>query len=87
MPLYTYIATYKGQSYVAQGRHSNFQGFPMWFGEMPATALPALTPALRKEVNLYQGKFEPIQNRKKVWQKTLSVGGSDLTVFVVQTET
>jgi hypothetical protein len=86
MPLYTYVTTYKGASYVTQGRGSNFKGFPIWLAEMPATALPGLTPALRKELNPYQGDFEPVPNREHVWRKSLLVGGSELTVIVVETK-
>jgi len=42
MPLYTYVTTYKGAAYVVQGRRSNFKGFPVWFENLPASALPAL---------------------------------------------
>ena len=30
MPLYTYVAIYKGTSYIAQQRRSNYQGFGDW---------------------------------------------------------
>ena len=52
MPLYTYIATFKGASYVAQGSYSNFRGFvSAWSGDLPDNALPSLTVALRKELS------------------------------------
>ena len=86
MPLYTYVTTYKGASYVAQDRRSNFKGFPGWIQEMPANALPGLTPALRKELNPYQGDFESVPNRQNVWRKSLIVGGSELVVLAIQTE-
>jgi hypothetical protein len=86
VPLYTYLTTYKGASYVAQARRSNFRGFPDWIAEMPANALPGLTLALRKELNPYDGTFEEVPNRQHVWQKKLMIGGSELVVVVVQTE-
>jgi len=86
MPLYTYVTIYKGASYVAQGRRSNFKGFPIWFQDMPVNALPDLTPALRKQVNPYDGTFVPVPNRQHVWRKTLLVGGSELVVIVIQTD-
>jgi hypothetical protein len=59
----------------------------MWFGEMPPNAIPALTPAHQKEMNLYKGRYEAVPNRKNVWRKTLNIDGSELQVFVIQTET
>jgi hypothetical protein len=86
MPLYTYIATYKGDTHVAQGRHSNFKGFPTWFANLPASALPGLSQKYRKDLNPYSGDFEPVPNQEKVWKKILVVDGNDLTVVVVETK-
>ena len=62
MPLYTYVAIYEGTSYIAQQRRGNYQGFGDWIQALPA--------ALKKKAaqNMYAG-FEPITNRKNVWQK------------------
>ena len=39
MPLFTYLVTYKGATYIAQGSHSNFTGFAMtWAGALPEEA-------------------------------------------------
>jgi hypothetical protein len=35
MPLYTYVAIYKGSSYIAQQRRSNYQGFGDWIEALP----------------------------------------------------
>jgi hypothetical protein len=86
MPLYTYVTTYKGATYVAQGRHSNFKGFATWIADIPDKALPELTPALRKQLNPYQGDFDPLPNQERVWRKSLMVGGSELTVVAVETK-
>ena len=89
MPLYTYILVYKGHSYVAQGRHSNFRGFvSSWTSELPPNALPGLTPNLHKELGekAYRGAFDEVPNRKHVWTKQIELGGSEFRVYAVQTE-
>jgi hypothetical protein len=89
MPLYTYILVYKGQSYVAQGRHSNFRGFvSSWTSELPSNALPGLTPNLQKELGekAYRGAFDEVSNRKHVWTKAIEVGDSEFRVYAVQTQ-
>ena len=78
MPLYTYLATYKGESYIAQARRSNPKAFPDWVEALPSE--------LQGKVNPYDGTFEAIANRKNVWRKTVMLGGSDLLVFVIQTD-
>jgi len=86
MPLYTYVTAYKGSVHVAQGRHGNFKGFPTWFANLPANALPELTPTLRKNINPYRGDFEPIQNQERVWRESLMIGDSELTVVAIETK-
>ena len=89
MPLYTYVVTYKGSSHVAQGRHSNFKGFvSTWCSNIPAAALPALTPALHRELvaKAYSSEFDAISNAKHVWRKSIQLGGSECTVVAVQTQ-
>ena len=89
MPLFTYIVSYKGASHVAQGSHSNFTGFAMtWAASIPSSALPSLTPVLRKELvrKAYDGAFAPAKNAKHVWCKSLDLDSSELTVYAVQTE-
>lgn len=49
MPLYTYIMSFKGSTYAAQGSYSNFKGFvSSWSGGLPDNALPGLTPSLKR---------------------------------------
>ena len=89
MPLYTYIVSYKGASRVTQGSHSNFKGFiSSWCSNIPSGALPALTPALHKELTskAYGGDFLAVPNIKNVWRKSIEVGGSEFTVIAVQTQ-
>lgn len=89
MPLFTYIVSYKGSSYVAQDSHSNFTGFAMsWAANIPESELTVLTPVLRKELirKAYGGTFAPVPSMKHVWRKSIEVGGSELSVHAVQTE-
>ena len=89
MPLYTYIVAYKGASRITQGSHSNFKGFiSSWCSNIPADLLPALTPALHKELTskAYSGEFLAVTNIKNVWRKSIEVGGSEFTVIAVQTQ-
>jgi hypothetical protein len=89
MPLYTYVTAYKGATYVAQGRHSNFKGFvSTWAAGIPKDVLPGLTSDLRKELSdkSYQGTFEEVPNRRHVWRKSLTIGGSDFVVIAIQAD-
>ncbi len=79
MPLYTYVAVYKGTSYIAQQTRSNYQGFGDWIHALPA-ALKA------KAAQSMHAGFEPIPNRKNVWQRTQMIDGSELVVTAIQTE-
>jgi hypothetical protein len=86
MPLFTYIVSFKGDTYVTQARRSNFRGFGDW-ANIPPKELPQLTPKLRKELDksMYGG-FEEVPNQKRVWRNTILLNGSDLVVYAVQTD-
>jgi hypothetical protein len=89
MPLYTYVLSYKGGTHVAQGSHSNFKGFiSTWCSNLPANALPALTPTLHRKLveKAYTGEFAPVANLSNTWQKSIDVDGSDFVVIAVQTQ-
>lgn len=89
MPLYTYLVTFKGSTYVAQDRKSNFKGFySSWSTNIPKGALPGLDSKLESELSskAFIGDFQPLPNRKNVWCKTIELGGDLLTVHAVQTE-
>jgi hypothetical protein len=89
MLLHTYIVSYQVASRVTQGRHSNFKGFiSSWGSDIPAGALPALTPSLKKKLTskAYGGDFAPIPNVQHAWRKTLDVGGAELSVIAIQTQ-
>jgi hypothetical protein len=84
MPLFTYVASWKGTTYVSQARRSNFHGFGDWANELPKGAA---SPAHRKEIMKHMyGGFEAIPNRTHAWQKKFVVDGAEFVVVAVQTE-
>ncbi len=88
MPLYTYIAAFKGDTYASQGSFSNFKGFVSAWADLPASALPSLTSSLRKELaqKAYSGKFVEVPYRKHLWRKSIDLGGEEFVVYAVQTQ-
>ena len=88
MPLYTYILSYKGQSHVTQGSHSNFRGFINTWMNIPSGAIPVLTPDLRNRLaqSAYRGEFVAVPNIQNVWRKSIDVGDGECTLIAVQTE-
>ncbi len=89
MPLYTYIAAFKGATYAAQGSYSNFKGFvSSWSGGLPENALPGLTPSLKKELaqKAYRAEFVEVPNRKHVWRKSIDLSWAEFVVYAVQTQ-
>ena len=89
MPLYTYIVSFKGSTYAAQGSYSNFKGFvSSWSGDLPENVLPGLTPSMRKELShkAYRGDFAEVPNRKHVWRKTIDLNGEEFVVYAIQTQ-
>lgn len=88
MPLYTYIASFKGATCVTQDSRSNFRGFVnAWTTELPAGAIPGLTPALKKELSAkaYRGDFIEVPGRKHVWRKAVDLSGEEFVVYAIQT--
>jgi hypothetical protein len=88
MPLYTYIAAFKGDTYASQGRFSNFKGFVSAWADLPASALPGLTPSLKKELahKAYRGEFVEVPNKKHLWRKAIDLDGHEFVVYAVQTQ-
>jgi hypothetical protein len=84
MPLYTYVVSFRDETYVVQARRSNSSGFGDWFSGLPAAAL---TPAERKELTAGQlyGVFDEIPNSVHAWRKRLTIGGSQMIVTAIQT--
>jgi hypothetical protein len=89
MPLYTYVVSYKGSTHVTQSSHSNFKGFiDAWCTNLPAGALPALTPALHRDLarKAHLAEFPAIANIKHAWRKSVELAGSEFVVVAVQTQ-
>jgi hypothetical protein len=88
MPLYTYVAVFKGDTYASQGSYSNFKGFVSAWADIPANALPSLTPSLKKELaqKAYGGEFVEVPNRKHLWRKSINLGGEEFVVYAIQTQ-
>ena len=90
MPLYTYVITYKTGSYVAQGSHSNFNGFiSSWCSELPDNVLPGFNSSLKNELGkkAYHSAFSEVPNRKNVWCKSIDLSGSPFVIYAIQTQT
>lgn len=87
MPLYTYITAFKGATYASQGSCSNFKGFVTAWSNVPANALPGLTPALKKELaqKAYRGEFLAVENKRHLWRKSIDLNGEEFVVYAVQT--
>ncbi len=83
MPLYTYVITFKGDTYISQSSHSNFRGFISW-----ADAIPNMAPTVKKELSqkAHQGEFSPLANKKHVWRKSIEIGDEALVVHAIQTQ-
>lgn len=88
MPLYTYIAAFKGATFASQGSYSNFKGFVRAWADLPPNALPGLTPSLRKELahKAYRGEFVEVPNEKHLWRKSIKLDGEEFVVYAVQTQ-
>ena len=89
MPLFTYVASFKGVTYVVQGSYSNFKGFvSAWYGALPENALPALTLLQRKDLTAkaYRGDFTEVPNRKHVWRKSIDLNGDEFVVYAIQAQ-
>jgi len=88
MPLYTYVVAFKGQTFATQGTYSNFKGFVTAWADLPAGALPSLTPRLKKELaqKAYRSDFLEVPNRKHLWRKSIDLSGEEFVVYAVQTQ-
>ena len=88
MPLFTYVVTYKSNTHVAQGSHSNFTGFASTWAALPKEALPSLSDNNRKELarKAYSGSFSEVPGVAHTWKKMIEIDGEYLTVIAVQTQ-
>lgn len=88
MPLYTYVACYKGGTYLNQDSKSNFKGFAaLLIGAMPEQSLPDMDkPAIKIAVEKsYRASWVSIPNRENVWRTGFDLNGSEFTLYAVQT--
>jgi hypothetical protein len=89
MPLFTYIASYRGSTYVDQDRKSNFKGSAaLLIGRIPDNALPELNSAVRKSAveKTYRVDWQPIPNRTNVWRTSFDLNGNEFVICAVQTQ-
>jgi hypothetical protein len=89
VPLYTYIASYRCDTYIGQDRRSNFKGFaPSMLEEMSDNAMPGMTMAMRTELSnkLYRSEWLPVANRINVWRTAFDLGGAVFELHAVQTD-
>jgi hypothetical protein len=90
MPLFTYIACYRGGTHADQDQRSNFKGFAsLVIDRIPDNALPGLNKALRNSaVKKIMGmEWQPVPNRTNVWRTSFDLDGSDFAIYAVQTQT
>jgi len=83
MPLYTYVISFNGNTYVSQSSHSNFRGFISW-----VDVVKDISSALKQELaqKAYRGEFYAIENKKHIWRKSIDLGGHELVVHAIQTQ-
>jgi hypothetical protein len=89
MPLYTYIATYKGGTHCDQDRRSNFNGFAaLMVARWHNDCLPGFHSALQKEIidKISRAEWLALSNQKHVWVTETQLNGHAFTLHAVQTE-
>jgi hypothetical protein len=88
MPLYTYVVSYNGRTFVDQDRKSNFKGFTsrLIAGGSFYDQL-GLTKDVRQEMTgaIARASWAEAPNREKVWQTEIVVGGKTLSMFAIDT--
>ncbi|MGY4418756.1 excinuclease ABC A subunit [Bradyrhizobium sp. JR6.1] len=87
VPLYTYVASYRGSTCAVQGSYSNYKGFaPQALAQIPDGALPGLTPAIRKDLAKAWGEWEQVPELSRVWRISFKVGDYEMIVYAVETK-
>jgi len=89
MPLYTYIASYRGGTHADQDRRSNFKGSAaLLLGRMPDGALPYLSKELRTDMvhKAFRCEWTAIPNRSNLWRTAFDLGGHEFALYAIQTE-
>ena len=90
MPLFTYVASYRGTTFVDQTRSSNFKGAICGvLGGMPNGALPTVGASYRNDVldKAMRCEWVSMPNRTNLWRATFDLSGSEFSIFAIQTAT
>jgi hypothetical protein len=89
MPLYTYIAHYRGRTRVEQDRRSNYRGFaPFVLADMARNGLLGPSQKVPREMlhEAYRSPWTPIANRSNVWRTAFLLQGSELELYAIHTK-
>ena len=91
MPLFTYVAAYRGAVHLEQAREksSNYRGWATSImGQMPEGALPGLSKSLRDDLldKVLRAKWEALPNRTGAWRTAFDLAGAEFVLFAIQTE-
>jgi hypothetical protein len=90
MPLYTYIAHYKGRTGVEQVRRSNYRGFAAWVVDSMVTRslLGAGLKSLRSELvgKAMRLEWSTVSNTSNVWRTSFDFEGEQFELYAVQSK-
>ncbi|MBS0536255.1 MAG: hypothetical protein JSR72_19575 [Proteobacteria bacterium] len=89
MPLFTYVACYRGGTYSDQDAKGNFKGSAaVVIGRIPENALPSFSATLRKAAieKTYRIEWQAIPNKTNLWRTSFELDGSEFAIYAVQTE-
>jgi hypothetical protein len=89
MPLYSYIACYRGGSHAEQDSRSNFKGFAaLMLGKLPPNSLPGLNANILRELveKSSRAEWAAVPARKNFWLMQIMLDGHPFTLYAVQTQ-
>jgi hypothetical protein len=89
MPLFTYVACYRGGTYSDQDTKSNFKGSAaLVIGRILESASPSFSPALRNDAveKTYRVEWQAIANKTNLWRASFDLNGHEFAIYAVQTE-
>ena len=89
MPLYTYIACYKGLTQVEQDRKSNYRGSAaLVLARMADAGLLGPSKKLRDEMvhKAYRSTWIAVPNQSNVWRTSFDLSGDEFELYAVQTK-
>jgi hypothetical protein len=88
MPLYTYIASYKGGTQIDQDKRSNYKGFAsLLVAKWPSTCLPGFA-AIQKEAvdKIARADWAGVPSQTHVWMTEVDLNGHAFSLHAIQTE-